>query len=92
MNQLPAPPGRGKVDPMAEEVLARARIQLGKRAIRGTVLRYLEWAEKDAAAARERLLEGANVNDVGDSLGIIRDYGATLASLRDRYQALEELG
>ena len=89
---LHLPRGGGKVGPMAEEVVARARIQLKKRELRGSIQRYLEWAEKEATEARERLLSGADMSSVGDQLTMIRDYGVTLASLRDRYQALEDLG
>ena len=75
-----------------EEVIARARVQLKKRELRGSIQRYLEWAEQEAHQAKERLLDGADMGSIGDQLTMIRDYGVTLASLRDRYQALEDLG
>lgn len=88
------PRDRGTVGGMGtpeREIIARARVQLKKRELRGSIIRYLEWAEKEAAQTRERLLEGTDVLAAEDQIRNLRNYGTTLVSMLDRYEALGEL-
>lgn len=74
------------------DVVEKTHIQLRKRQLRGSIQRYLEWAEKEAHETRQRLLNGATVDDVSEQLRNIRNYGSTLSSLLERHEALQDLG
>lgn len=75
-----------------QEIIARARVQLKKRELRGSILRYLEWTEKEASDTMTRLLDGADVASVDDQIRNLRNYAVTLVSMLDRHEALQELG